>query len=158
MVIVLLYKPTCLCCCCVYPPAARPVVYCLLVCWVVARTRITGLFRWPAALLLVCRIGGRFVYTCFPNSSFRCFFCMVLLIAVCFLWFHIRACCLVCVPHMLMSGYYFLCTLCVLCVLLWLVCQIVLHNSVRLCCILFHISHLGFCYLFFAPVLDIWYY
>jgi hypothetical protein len=24
----------CLCCCRVYPPAARPVVYCLLVCWV----------------------------------------------------------------------------------------------------------------------------
>jgi hypothetical protein len=92
IVIVMLYKPTCLCCCRVYPHAACPVVYCLLVCWVVARTRITGLFRWPAALLLVCRVGVRFVYTCSPNSSSCYFFCMALLIAMCFPWFHTEHC------------------------------------------------------------------
>ena len=104
---VLLCKPTYLCCFRLYLPTAGLVVYCLLACGVVVRTWITGLFHWPAVLLLVCYIGGRFEYTCSPSGLFCCFFCMVLLSAVCFLWFHIHAYCSVCVQHMLMLGYYF---------------------------------------------------
>jgi hypothetical protein len=136
--------PTCLCCCRVYVPPAGFVVYCLLTCGVAAPTWITGLFHWPAVLLLVYCIGGRFEFTYSPNALFCCFFCMVLLIAVWFLWFHTLAYGSVCVQHMLMPGYNFLCTLCVLCALLWLVYQTVLRNSSHEYYILFHISHLGF--------------
>jgi hypothetical protein len=71
--------------CHVYLPAAGLVVYCLLTYGMAARTWITGLVHWPAVLLLVYCIGGRFEYTRSSSVSFCCFFCMVSLIAVCFL-------------------------------------------------------------------------
>jgi len=67
-------KLTYLCCCHVYLSAVGLVVYCLVKYVVAARTRIAGLVHWPAIPLLVCCIGGRFEYTCFPSGSFCCFF------------------------------------------------------------------------------------
>ena len=123
-------KLTYLCCCYVYLSVVGLVVYCLLTYGVAARTRIAGLVHWPPVPLLVCCIGGRFEYTCFPNGSFCCFFLHGFINCSVFSVVRYHAYYSIYVLYMLMAGYYFLCTLYVLCALLWLVYRTVPRNKV----------------------------
>jgi len=95
--------------------------------------RTEDLCHWPAVLRSVCSIGERLACTELPNISFLFPSFMVAIIPVFPLQCHIRVYCLVCVMHMLKSGYWFLCIVCVLYILLLLMFPIVLHMNCSKC-------------------------
>jgi len=97
------------------------------VTWEPVHTR--GLCHWPAVLRSVFDVGDRLACRELPNNSFLFPHGMVSIILVCPLQCHIHVCCLVCVMHMLKSGYWFLCIVCVLYILLLLIFLNVLHMN-----------------------------
>jgi len=113
--------------------------------WLVGLVRIGDLCHWPSVLRSICYVGERLAYRDLPNNSFLFPYCMVSIIPGFPLQCRIRVYCLVCVMHMLKSGYWFLCIVCVLCVLLLLNCLIVLHMNCCKCYTWVHIYPAGIC-------------
>jgi hypothetical protein len=87
------------------------------------------LCHWPAVLRSICYGGERLACKELRNNSFLFPSCMDSIIPVFPLQCRIRVCCLVCVMHMLVSGYWFLCIVCVFYVWLLLIFPIDLHMN-----------------------------
>ena len=79
-----------------------------------------------AVLQSIFYVGERLAYGRLPNNSFLFPYYMVLTVPVLLLQCPIHVYCLICVEHMLILGYYFLCNVHVLCVLFLLIYRIVL--------------------------------